>query len=182
MGRRVSNEAHPFGGSTPAVRTNRGASPFTRRQWVGLAVGGVATAAGLILFGRHGLAAQAGTIPVTLYATSTCQCCHKWRTHLESNGFRVTTTYLTDLDHKKDSLGVPAELRSCHTAEIEGYLVEGHVPADIITRFLAERPAARGLAAPGMPGGSPGMEDMPKVPFDVIAFAANGTTRVYARA
>jgi len=77
---------------------------------------------------------------------------------------------------------IPAALHSCHTAEIGGYIVEGHVPASELRRFLAERSSERGLAVPGMPGGSPGMESDPKVAYEVLAFRADGTTRVFARA
>lgn len=138
-------------------------------------------AATLVAIGRFGRGARAGLIPVTLYVSSGCECCHLWVGHLEDQGFRVQTRFLTDVGPKKDALGVPASLRSCHTAEIDGYVVEGHVPAAVIKRFLAERLSDRGLAAPGMPGGSPGMENVPKEAFAVIVFSANGTTRVYAR-
>ncbi|MBA3854026.1 MAG: metal-binding protein [Gemmatimonas sp.] len=116
-----------------------------------------------------------------MYASSGCQCCHLWVGHMQERGFDVEAIYVADIFAKKDALGVPVALRSCHTAEIGGYVVEGHVPAETILRFLAERPTDRGIAAPGMPGGSPGMESAPKVAFDVIAFAADGSTRVYAR-
>lgn len=155
---------------------------LTRRQWIGLAGGGMLTVATLLAASRFGRTQRTGIIPVTMYASSACQCCHLWVAHLEQNGFRVQTQFVTDVADKKGQLRVPRELWSCHTAEIDGYLVEGHVPAEIIKRFLAERPSARGLAAPGMPGGSPGMERAPKESFDVIAFTADGTTRVYARA
>lgn len=181
MGRRAKHELH-----TPAdgdVTPSNGAPPLTRRQWLGLASGGIATMAGVAWFGRREERPPLpGSTRMTLYASESCQCCHGWKAHMEESGFTVATTYLTDVTPKKDALGVPAALRSCHTAEVGGYVVEGHVPADILKRFLAERPTDRGLAAPGMPGGSPGMETVTKAPFDVIAFAANGTTRVYARA
>lgn len=155
--------------------------PLSRRQWLGLAGGGVLTVAGVFAFRRLGVTATTEGIPVALYAGADCACCHKWAAHMEANGFRVSTTMVADVSPRKDALGVPVELRSCHTAEIGGYVVEGHVPAGDIRRFLAERSGERGLAVPGMPGGSPGMESDPKVPFDVIAFSADGTTRVYAR-
>ena len=181
MGRRAKHELHAPA-DADATRSN-GPPPLTRRQWMGLAAGSLATIAGVAWFGRReGQPALPRTIRMTLYASESCQCCHGWKAHMEESGFAVATTYLIDVTPKKDALGVPAALRSCHTAEVGGYVVEGHVPADILKRFLAERPADRGLAAPGMPGGSPGMETVAKAPFDVIAFAANGTTRVYARA
>lgn len=155
---------------------------LSRRQWIGVATGGVATLAGIVAFRRFGPRAAAETIPVTLYAGEDCACCHKWAAHLTANGFTVSTMNVADVGPQKDKFGVPTELRSCHTAEIGGYVVEGHVPAGDIKRFLAERSGERGLAVPGMPGGSPGMESDPKVAFDVIAFSADGRTRIFARA
>lgn len=154
---------------------------LSRRQWIGVATGGVATIAGVVAFRHFGPGATAAAIPVTLYAGADCACCHKWAAHLTTHGFAVATVNVPDVGPEKDKRGVPAELRSCHTAEIGGYVVEGHVPAGDIKRFLAERSSERGLAVPGMPGGSPGMESDPKQPFDVIAFSANGKTRVFAQ-
>ena len=119
---------------------------------------------------------------MTLHAGADCECCHKWAAYMETNGFRVKTKLLPDVTPIKNSLGVPEALRSCHTAEIGEYVVEGHVPAGDIRRFLAERSGERGLAVPGMVGGSPGMENEPKQPYEVLAFRADGTTRVFARA
>lgn len=158
------------------------AVPYTRRQWLAIAVGGAASLAGVAWFGKNRFGNRAAAIPLTMYASAGCECCHKWVAHLEGHGFAVKTTFLADVTPKKDALGVPASLRSCHTAEVGGYVVEGHVPADVLSRFLAERPAFHGLAAPGMPGGSPGMENTPKQPFDVIAFTSDGQTSVYASA
>lgn len=157
---------------------------LTRRGWLGVA-GGAAIftgLTGLIWFRRTDAGSKTTGTPLTMYAAAGCQCCHAWADHMEANGFRVTKTIMPDVSRTKDALGVPDGLRSCHTAEVAGYVVEGHVPAVILARFLAERPADRGLAAPGMPSGSPGMESTPKAPFDVIAFGADGSSRVYARA
>jgi len=161
--------------------------PISRRQWIGLAGGVVVTLGSVLAFRRFGRGAAIGAAPVTLtavtlYSEQDCPCCHKWATHMEANGFVVATVIVADVGLKKDELRVPAALHSCHTAEIGGYIVEGHVPAGDIKRFLAERSAERGLAVPGMPGGSPGMESDPKVPYEVLAFRADGTTRVFARA
>jgi hypothetical protein len=103
--------------------------------------------------------------------------------HLQANGFNVKTNDLTDsqLDAIKTKYGVPKTLTSCHTAIVEGYVVEGHVPADLILRLLKERPAVVGLAVPGMPLGSPGMEGPNPQPYDVFSFDQNGRARVYAR-
>ena len=161
---------------------SRSIKSLSRRQWIGVATGGVAVLAGVAAYRRFGASATAEAIPVTLYAGVDCACCHKWAAHMTANGFTVSTMNVADVGPEKDKLGVPAELRSCHTAEIGGYVVEGHVPAGDIKRFLAERSSERGLAVPGMPGGSPGMESDPKVPFDVIAFSADGRTRIFAHA
>ena len=117
---------------------------------------------------------------VSVYKTPTCGCCGKWVEHMQANGFAATTTNLPDLAEIKAKHKVPAQLQSCHTSLVGGYVIEGHVPADDIKRLLRERPAIVGLAAPGMPAGSPGM-DVPHAPaYDVIAFDKNGKTHVYA--
>ena len=124
--------------------------------------------------------AAVATPKATVYKTSTCGCCGKWVEHIQASGFSATTTNLPDLAEIKAKYKVPAQLQSCHTSIIGGYVIEGHVPAEDIKRLLRERPAIVGLAAPGMPAGSPGM-DMPGAPaFDVIAFDKDGKTRVYA--
>ena len=95
---------------------------------------------------------------VTVYKTATCGCCSKWADHIEAAGFPVKTVDVTDLGAVKAEHGIPAAYGSCHTAVVDGYAVEGHVPAEDVKRLLAERPEAAGLAVPGMPIGSPGME------------------------
>jgi hypothetical protein len=118
--------------------------------------------------------------PMTVYKSPTCGCCTKWVEHVQKAGFKVTVKDMADVDPIKKDLGMPAALASCHTAVVGAYLVEGHVPADLIDKMLAEKPAARGLAVPGMPASSPGM-DMPGEKYDVLLFTADGKTRVYAR-
>lgn len=145
------------------------------------------------------LAATAGTLAATrlvaqparptapvrdmvVYKDPNCGCCTEWVKHVRAAGFTVKVNDLTDMATVKRSFGVPANLESCHTARIGRYTIEGHVPADLITRLLKEQPAsARGLAAPGMPVGSPGMEmGNQKDKYDVILFETTGKTRVYA--
>ena len=110
-----------------------------------------------------------------------CGCCTKWVAHLEKAGFKATVTESATLDALKDSKGVPKAARSCHTGTVGGYVIEGHVPAADIRRLLKERPDIVGLAVPGMPTGSPGMEVGDRVmPYDVIAFDKTGKTRVFA--
>ncbi len=118
---------------------------------------------------------------VTVYKSPTCGCCSKWVEHLEQAGYRVDAVDRVDMMAVKDSLGVPSNLASCHTAVVDGYVVEGHVPAEQIARLLDERPEAVGIAVPGMPAGSPGMEmGDRRDPYDVIAFDEAGDGAVYA--
>ena len=118
---------------------------------------------------------------VTVYKSPTCGCCSLWGEHLEAEGFRVEAIDRTDMGVVKDSLGVPSDLFSCHTATVEGYVVEGHVPAETIRQLLDEKPDARGLAVPGMPIGSPGMEVGDRVdPYDVLLVDNTGEASVYA--
>lgn len=110
-----------------------------------------------------------------------CGCCTDWVDHVRSAGFEVAVEETDRPDAVKDELGVPEALRSCHTAEVGGYVVEGHVPADVIARLLEEKPDVEGIAVPGMPIGSPGMEadDGTTQPYDIVAFDASGETTVY---
>lgn len=120
---------------------------------------------------------------VTVYKSATCGCCKNWVAHLRENGFEVEAVDTEQLDRIKAEHGVPGQLRSCHTAVVDGYVIKGHVPADLVRRFLAERPPeAAGLAVPGMPIGSPGMEvpGRPAESYDVIAFTEDGRAAVYA--
>ena len=95
--------------------------------------------------------------PVTVYKSPTCGCCGKWVEHLGENGFEVETVDVNAMTSVKESLGVPQSMYSCHTAQVGGYVIEGHVPAADITRLLQQRPPIAGLAVPGMPIGSPGL-------------------------
>lgn len=128
----------------------------------------------------HAAAQRAQT--VTVYKSPTCGCCGEWVKHLQSNGFKVEAHDVADLDPVKQKLGVRPELASCHTATVGGYTIEGHVPASDIRRLLAERPKnAKGLAVPGMPVGSPGMETGPAQPYATLLFDDAGGMRVFAR-
>lgn len=122
------------------------------------------------------------TLPtITVYKSPTCGCCAKWVDHVKEHGFTVVTHDTNDLTRVKAMAGVPARLSSCHTAIVDGYVIEGHVPADLIQKLLEERPEVVGLAVPGMPMGSPGMEGPYKEAYDVLLFRRDGTTDVYAR-
>ena len=118
---------------------------------------------------------------VTVYKNPSCVCCTKWVEHLRANGFDVTVVDASDLAQVKGRYGIPSELAACHTAIVDGYVVEGHVPADVIQRLLKERPAVAGIAVPGMPVGSPGMEGPYREPYDVLTFDRDGATRIYTR-
>ncbi len=133
--------------------------------------------AGLMLLTAPG---QAHAEKVVVYKSPTCGCCKAWVKHLRDNGFEVEVHQRYNVEPVKDEMGVPKPLRSCHTAKVGGYVIEGHVPADLIVKLLEEKPAAAGLAVPGMPMGSPGMEGPRKDPYDVILFGDQGS-RVYAR-
>jgi len=126
------------------------------------------------------LRASAG-IPMVVYKDPNCGCCTKWVGLMRSAGFEVSTRDTPDMASIKTRYKVPAALGSCHTALVGGYVVEGHVPADLITRLLKEKPKVLGLAVPGMPMGSPGMEGPTKDAFDVVTFDAAGKTTVFAR-
>ena len=120
-------------------------------------------------------------IAVTVYKSPTCMCCNAWVDHLKENGFVVTAVDTTDVDAVKQRLGVAPQHAACHTATVGGYVVEGHVPAADIRRLLAEKPAITGLAVPGMPVGSPGMEGAYRQAYEVLAFTRGKGTNVFAR-
>ncbi len=122
--------------------------------------------------------------PMTVYKSASCGCCKLWVDHARGAGFTVKTIDTDDLAGVKAQMGVPASLQSCHTVVVASYVLEGHVPAADVKRLLAEKPAVRGLAVPGMPVGSPGMEQGPPIGYqryEVVAFTAQGKTSVFAR-
>jgi hypothetical protein len=126
--------------------------------------------------------AQSPAPEVSLYKDPNCGCCGKWAEHMQRHGFRVAAHDVKDLDAIKKKQRVPEALGSCHTAIVAGYTVEGHVPADVVRRLLAQRPAGViGLAVPGMPLGSPGMESPTPQRYDILAFDAKGGSRVFDR-
>jgi hypothetical protein len=125
-------------------------------------------------------AAEAPTVDV--YKSPSCGCCGKWVDHMRANGFNVRGHDTHDVVKHKYRLGVPYGYGSCHTAEVNGYLVEGHVPARDVRRLLKEQPKARGLVVPAMPMGSPGMEQgNRKDHYDVLLVNQDGTTQTYTR-
>lgn len=120
---------------------------------------------------------------VVVHKTAACGCCHLWVEHLQQSGFPVEVHDTDDLSAVKARLGVPVGKGSCHTAEVEGYLVEGHVPASDIQRLLLQRPHARGLVLPGMPLGSPGMEvpDGRVTPYTVELVGEDGSVSAFSQ-
>jgi hypothetical protein len=117
---------------------------------------------------------------ITVWRTATCGCCGKWVDHLKAAGFSPTVHIVQRAEESPATKQTPASLRSCHSATLEGYNVEGHVPADVIKQLLRDRPKVVGIAVPGMPAGSPGMESPTPVSYDVIAYDAGGKTSVFA--
>lgn len=161
----------------PARPTN-----LSRRGWIGIALAAVATT---LIGERWWRSASVGVLadgetPITVYASPSCTCCHKWVQHLTDNGYHVTVAPLSDVVPVKRKLGVPDALWSCHTSMVAGYVIEGHVPADVLKKLLRDHPLIAGLAAPGMPQDSPGMDSGSKEPYDVVAFTHGGVTSVYA--
>jgi len=119
--------------------------------------------------------------PVTAYRTASCGCCKGWLQHMRVNGFQVRDVVVADLGAIKRHLAIPAKLSSCHSAQVAGYALEGHIPASDIKQLLRKRPAVAGIALPGMPLGSPGMESTyGKEPFTVMSFTKGGTVQPFS--
>ena len=117
---------------------------------------------------------------VSVFKLTDCGCCDLWAEHLRKNGFGVSVRALPDLTPVRAKYGIPNVFDTCHTALVEGYAIEGHVPAADIHRLLRSKLKVAGLAVPGMPPGSPGMEGPRRVPYDVLTFDRAGATKVYA--
>ena len=150
---------------------------ISRRDWLRISASGLA----LGTVGANPLLAFAPAKEATVYKDANCGCCKKWVAHMEQNGWKVTAHDVPDVEVYKKKYGVPESLASCHTAIVTGgYVIEGHVPAQTIDKFVAARPAFVGLAVPGMPSGTPGMETGRKDKYDVLAFNKAGKTSVFA--
>lgn len=144
----------------------------------------------VLLFGLSQTGMISGALPgfgtslptITVYQSPTCNCCGKWVQHLEAEGFTVESEMRQDMGSVKQQAGVPRQLSSCHTGIVGDYVIEGHVPADDIKQLLHNAPnGIQGLTVPGMPVGSPGMEQGDRLdPYDVLAFTSDGATRVVA--
>ena len=157
---------------------------MTRRAWMAAIARtfgtGAALSALLPLVNRA--SAMASPPVITVYKDPSCGCCTNWVTYLRKSGLQANVHDRSDMDALKDSLGVPVALRSCHTAVMGRYVIEGHVPVADMKRLLAAAPkGVVGIAVPGMPAGSPGMEVPGRTDrYDVVAFAADGTTKLFA--
>ena len=143
---------------------------YTRRRFIG-------SAGSLLALPFLPLAAH-GAETMLVYKGPQCGCCGEWETHMRKAGFRLESRMVDDIGRMKRSLGVPADFWTCHTGVVGGYLVEGHVPASDVQRLLRERPKLLGLAVPGMPLGSPGMEQGPPSRYqryETLAFTARSS-------
>ncbi|OFW16329.1 MAG: hypothetical protein A3F70_08835 [Acidobacteria bacterium RIFCSPLOWO2_12_FULL_67_14] len=142
----------------------------------------LAALAALIIPANGSVLAQRPATTVQVYKSPTCGCCANWVKHLQQHGFATQVTEMEDVSAVKAKYNVPDRVQSCHTAVVDGYVLEGHVPAADVQRLLKDRPAIAGLAVPGMPIGSPGMEvpSMKPQAYDVIAFDKQGQLKVFA--
>ena len=145
-----------------------------RRHW-----GALVLAATVASVGGLAIAAPSPGPEISVYKNASCGCCKKWVEHLQAAGFRVTVHDTSSLAGVMERYGVPRKLTACHTAVVDGYVVEGHVPADVIRRLLKERPEIAGVGVAGMPAGSPGMESETPARYYILTFDKNGTTSVY---
>jgi hypothetical protein len=155
---------------------------FVSRCRALLLVGGFVGAASAFATTERAAHAAHRDDAVTVYMGE-CHCCMRWVEHLRKHDFTVRVVRRNDMEHVRDSLGVPSTMRGCHTSTLAGYTVEGHVPADVLRKLLRERPKATGIAVPGMPIGSPGMEmeGRPGRAYDVVLFdRGSAEPRVYA--
>jgi hypothetical protein len=147
-----------------------------RALLIGLSVVG---GGGALAWGLLGSTQPAKAGDITVWKSSTCGCCGGWVAYMRGKGYAVSVNNVADPDTIKASLGVPEPLYSCHTAKVDGYLIEGHVPEKAVAKLLAERPNIKGIALPGMPEGSPGMDGPPGI-YRIVGFEANGRIRRFA--
>lgn len=162
-------------------------SSDTRRNvYIALAavvLAGSAAVWGVVSYDDGGTPSSAGAgdaaPAMVVYRTPACGCCEAWAEHMEAAGFDVRVEEEPDLAGLKRELGVPPRLHACHTAVVDGKVIEGHVPASTVRRYLSSGAPGRGLAVPGMPAGSPGMPSPRPEPYDVLAFDADGSARVF---
>lgn len=187
---------HKHQPKSAGVRSDEPHASMTRRAWLGVAANGAALAIVGTVIGCGGdrtdaaaqtsVAAGSGAEPqrqlasITVHKSPTCGCCKKWVEYMQGQGYTVTAHDMNDVTSIKREHGVPESLYSCHTAIADGYVFEGHVPADLVAKVLEERPAIAGLSAPGMPQSAPGM-DIGNEPYDIKSFTKDGQIAQYAR-
>lgn len=157
------------------------ASACTKESQAGSAESGSAETSTVSAVSVPAAVTVPNAVPIKVYKDPNCGCCKLWIDHLEQNGFKVEVMDLPDLSAVKSKYGVTQQLQACHTGIVGDYTVEGHVPADLIHRMLKEKPSIAGLAVPGMPMGSPGMEGATKEKYDILTFDRAGRTTVYAQ-
>jgi len=150
---------------------------MNRRDFVRSALG-----AGAMALIAPRVARAVAPVPMTVYKSPTCGCCKEWIKHVKANGFSVKVIELDDVTPMQRTAGVPLAMGSCHTALVGKYVIEGHVPADLIHKILQEKTAIAGLSVPGMPLGAPGMEQSGGArPYTVMSWTSDGRTAVFAR-
>lgn len=158
-------------------------STKTRKNvpWLLLTTGVAAAALVMLIVWPSGEMSSSESADVVVYKTATCGCCVKWVEHLQGAGLTVDAANVSNMPAIQDRAGVPLELRSCHTAIVGDYWVEGHVPVDLIQQLMtAKPPDIRGIAVPGMSVSSPGMEGPNPMRFDILAYSRNGDVTVHA--
>ena len=145
---------------------------MTRRIFATLVAVGLLSAPGMAIAAEE----------VTVWKSPWCGCCDAWANGMRKAGYRLTIENREDMSPVKTQVGVPAAMEACHTAVIDGYFVEGHVPVEAVTKLMSERPDIAGIAVPGMPAGSMGMGDDPNARYDVLSLARDGSSAVFYQA
>lgn len=166
-----------------AVREQKGEQETTGKAWMKMTIiagTGLASLVFLVALTLNSTPPAEAKEKVVVYKSPTCGCCSKWVDHMEDMGFAVEVHNRKNMTPIKREYGIRPKHQSCHTAKVGDYVVEGHVPASDIKRLLAEKPDIKGLAAPGMPMGSPGMEGPRKDAYDVLALNHNDSTKVFS--
>ncbi|MBF0369110.1 MAG: DUF411 domain-containing protein [Magnetococcales bacterium] len=162
-------------------KTNQATPPAAKKK-SGLLIAGMAGLAALIVGGWLFSTKQPEAAEMIVFKSPSCGCCGGWVEYLKANGMTVSVQDVDEMDSVKRRLGVPFQAASCHTAKIGGYVIEGHVPIEDIRKLLAQKPPVTGIAAPGMPIGSPGMEVPGEEPdkYDVVTFTEDGQMSLFA--
>lgn len=171
------------GAATASIATGAASAPAASASTSSASVTAASDGRAAAVANASNAAAAPELSPMVVHKSEFCGCCGLWVDHMREAGFQVEVRNTEDMNPIKQQLGVPAGKGSCHTAEVGGYFIEGHVPAQDVKRLLMEKPDARGLAVPGMPAGSPGMEmpDGRVQPYAVELVGQDGSTRVFTR-